>query len=85
MFLRTATGKEYMIGWIGVASIDGVLRFGILGGDSTDVFSTFTNRNETNVLTRIFDGVENSYYNYTVFKSIDVEPDGSIIVALGRK
>lgn len=85
MKLTTALNKEFDIGWIGVATIDGVLRFAIWNTNLTSAFSVFTNKLECSILTSQIDDVVQTYEGYTVFKSIDINDDGSIVVALGKE
>lgn len=84
MKLKTALNKMFDIGWIGVANVDGALRFAVLNKDIQSVFSAFTNERETVVLVAESDGITQVYDGYTVFKSIDIYQDGSIVVALGK-
>lgn len=84
MKLKTALNKEFDIGWIGVATIDGVLRFALLNVSLTTAFSVFTNSAECTTLISNIDGIIQTFENYVVFKSIDINADGSITVALGR-
>ena len=57
IILRTNTKKEFEIEWIGVADFDGCLRFEI--ADAADrmpeLFAAFSDPNETETLTRVFD------------------------------
>ena len=84
MKLTTARNKEFNIGWIGVATIDGALRFALLNTDLASAFSVFTDRAECSVLVSSIDDIVQTYEGYTVFKSIDINNDGSIVVALGK-
>ena len=83
IILRTATGKLFPIRWIGVATIDGKLRFEIARGDLSEVFSTFTNPNETKMLERIFNDDVKVFAGYTNFGGVAVNYDGAIVVTLG--
>ena len=85
MELITTTGKTFKIEWIGVSRIDYALRLSIVNEDPSKVFSVFTDAKETKTLVSILDGEEYSrYVNYTVFQSINVEPDGTVLVALRK-
>jgi len=80
--ITTATGKVFTILWDGVAIIDGALRIAIIGATMLDLFTVFSNPAETATLTRSWDGIESVYTGYTIFKGIDLKPDGEIVVAL---
>lgn len=83
--ITTATGKTYSIKWCGVSTIDASLGFEIKGQNVLEMFQIFTNAEETNTLTRMFDDHETIYTGYTVFKGIEVTVFGSIIVTLSSK
>lgn len=85
MKVITHTGKEYQISWMGVATVDGALRFEVTGSNLPDVFQTFSNRNETTILTQDWDGMTTHYVGYTRFKTIDIQPTQNIIVALDKE
>lgn len=85
MKLITNTGKEFNISWIGVATIDGALRFCLIDSDVSDIVQVFLDESETIKLVREYDSVETEYSGFTKFKTIDVQPDGSIIVALSKE
>jgi len=82
--LIIANGEKFEIEWIGVASFDGVLRFGIKNADITNLLATFTKPENCTVLTRSFDGEEKTFEGYTVFRGITIDYDGTIIVALSK-
>lgn len=80
----TATGKEFDIQWCGRSTIDFALRFAVMGSDMSSVLNTFTNPEETVLLTHIIDDMNNKaeYRGFTIFKGVDLHPDNSIIVSL---
>ena len=82
----TATGEEFEIGWIGVATLDGGLRFGIINcNDINKIFQTFTKPENCVVLTRDFDGVRNiKFEGYTVFRGITINYNDEIVVSLSK-
>lgn len=85
MKLITNTGKEFKISWIGVATIDGALRFCLIDSDVSYVVQCFLDEAETARIVREYDSVETEYSGFTKFKTIDVQPDGTIIVALSKE
>lgn len=81
--LKTATGKEFEIGWIGVSELDGSLRFEVMGANMFELITVFIRPEETATLTRIFDEDEKVFDGFTVFKGVDQKfGDGGIVVAL---
>ena len=85
MIIITALGKEYEASWCGVSPYDSALRFYLKTTDIADVFSTFTNPENTETITFVQDdmGNEKTYENYTVFKGVNVSEEG-IAVSLRR-
>ncbi len=78
-------GQEYPIDWIGVATLDGVLRFSVPGSeDISSLFTTFSNPDNCTKLIRIFDEDQKEYDGYNVFRGITVAFDGKYIVALSK-
>ena len=84
LLLRTATGKEYPIAWIGVSELDGSLRFEVTGEQNMfELVTVFIRPEETHTLTRIFDEDEKEFSGFTVFKGVDKKfGDGGIVIAL---
>lgn len=80
--LRTATGKEFDILWDGPSTIDFTLRIAVVNSDMGTIFQVFSDPAETATLTRIWDGIESVYTGYTVFRGVDLQPNGEIIVSL---
>ena len=84
MKIVTKTGKEYEINWAGIATVDGALRFEIVNGALSDIFSCFSNPEETAKLSRVWGDSTTVYEGFTAFKTIDIQANGSIIVALSK-
>lgn len=84
LLLRTATGKEYPIAWIGVSELDGSLRFEVTGEQNMfELVTVFIRPEETQTLTRVFDEDEKEFSGFTVFKGVDKKfGDGGIVIAL---
>lgn len=84
ILLRTATGKEYPIAWIGVSELDGSLRFEVTGEQNMfELVTVFIRPEETETLTRVFDEDEKEFSGFTVFKGVDKKfGDGGIVIAL---
>lgn len=84
LLLRTETGKEYPIAWIGVSELDGSLRFEVTGEQNMfELVTVFIRPEETQTLTRIFDEDEKEFSGFTVFKGVDKKfGDGGIVIAL---
>ena len=80
--LRTATGREFDILWDGASTIDLTLRIAVVNSDMATIFAVFSDPAETATLTRVWDGIESVYTGYTVFRGVDLKPDGEIVVAL---
>lgn len=81
--MRTATGKEFPEAWDGVSIIDGVLRIALVGVEIDVAHEVFKQPEETQTLTRIWDGQESVYTGYTDYRGFTKTVDGEIIVALG--
>lgn len=80
--LKTATGKEFDILWDGVSTIDGTLRFAVVNSDIDTIHDTFKRPEETEVITRIEDGIESIYTGFTGYRGFDRKVDGEIVVAI---
>lgn len=78
----TATGREFIIVWCGLSTIDLALRFEIKGETMQNILATFTNQEETGILKHIFDELETVYTGYTIFTGVDMKPNGHIVVSL---
>ena len=80
----TATEREFDVDWCGQSTIDFALRFATVGYDMQTILNTFTNPNETTVLTHVIDDMGNKaeYRGFTVFRGVDLKPDNSIVVSL---
>ena len=89
IYLKTNSGKTYEIEWIGVADFDGCLRFELVSAEPfvKDVITVFTDPAETQVITRVYPlcDDERVFEGYTKFKSIDIKPDGNIVVGLMQR
>ena len=87
IILRTNSNKEYPIEWIGVADFDGCLRFEI--ADAADrmqeLFAAFSDPQETETLTRVFDEDERVFTGFTRFKGMDLKPSGNLVIALMQR
>lgn len=87
IILRTNSNKEYPIEWIGVADFDGCLRFEI--ADAADrmqeLFAAFSDPQETETLTRVFDEDERVFTGFTGFKGMDLKPSGNVVIALMQR
>lgn len=79
-----ANGDTYDIAWIGIANLDGGLRFGVIGGELSEILQTFTDPKNCTVITRTFDGDPFSYKGYTVFRGVTINYDGTIVVSLSK-
>lgn len=82
--LITSNGITFEIAWIGVSGLDGVLRFSIINGDISQIMQTFTIPENCQVLTRDFDGVEQVFEGYIVFRGIQINYDNTIMVSLSK-
>lgn len=83
--IRTATGKEIIVNWCGVSTIDFALRFGVPNGNMMELIRIFTNPEETQTLIHLFDEEEIVHTGFTIFKGVDLKPDGEIVVALNHE
>ena len=84
-FIRTATQADYDVEWIGIATIDGVLRFSIANGNLTELTQTFFNPAELPIT--LYEDPEippTAYTDFTVPFSITKDFSGSVIVGLAR-
>lgn len=84
MKIRTASGKTFDIEWAAVATIDGVLRFEIIGASFAEVFATFIREENCGTLTRVWDGVEKEYTGYIKLYGINLNAVGNIVVAMEK-
>ena len=82
--LITANGLVFEIDWIGVAALDGVLRFSIKDVDIATIIQVFTVPENCEVLIRKFDEDEQIFEGYAVFRGVQINYDGSSIVALSK-
>ena len=82
VMIRTAKGRELPILWIGVADIDGSLHFEVVDNDIEALFNIFRDPEETEVITRIYDGVEKTFTGFTRFKGIDVTGHATTVISL---
>ena len=82
--LRTAKNTVLPIEWIGVSDFDGSLRFETTETDMPRLFAIFNDKEETSVLTRIYDEDEKAYTGFTAFKGIERMASGNMVVRLMR-
>ena len=82
--LRTAKNTVLPISWIGVSDFDGSLRFETTETDMPRIFTIFNDKEETAVLTRIYDEDEKAYAGFTAFKGIERMASGNTVVRLMR-
>ena len=80
--LKTKQGTELPIEWIGISDFDGSLRFETTETDMAKLFSIFTDPEQTQALTRIFDETERVYEGFTFFKGMEWLPTGNVVVRL---
>lgn len=85
MKIITKSGKEFQIEWAGVATIDGALRFLLVGTSAQVAFETFSNSRETSVLTQDWDGLLTDYVGFSRLKTIDIQQDNSVLIALSKE
>lgn len=85
MYITTATGKQYNVKWCAIASIDGVLRFCITGESVADLISVFMNPEETSSIHYHFDTIGKEYERFTVFKGIELQLDGDVVISLMKE
>ena len=83
--VKTANGELFEVKWIGIASLDGVLRFASNNVFLQDVLNTFTVPENCTVLSKLIDGEEvASFEGYTVFRGIQINYDNEMIIALSK-
>lgn len=80
--LKTATGKEFEILWIGPSTIDGALRFAVVNSDIDTIHNTFKRPEETETLTASEDGVDKVYSGYLNYRGFDKKIEGEVVVAI---
>lgn len=76
--------REFDIAIMGVSPYDDVLRIEITGANLNEVFSAFSDKEETETLIHDWDGVKTTLRGFTKFQSIDAMKNGNFIVALAR-
>ena len=71
--LTTRTGKVFNVIWCGKATVDNTLRFETADNEATltEAFVIFNDKNETSVLTHVFDEKTTVYEGYAVIRSIE--------------
>lgn len=84
MIIRTISGKEFRVLWVGVAFND-ILHFAVIDGDMNEIFSTFSDPDETGTLIRVYDGTETEFSGYSVFNGFNKEKTGNIVVSLAKE
>ena len=84
MTVTTVSGDVFNISWIGVASIDGVLRFAVKNSNVQEIIRAFTDAQNCETLISKFDETETMYVGYTVFRGIQINYDNETIVSLSR-
>jgi hypothetical protein len=82
--IETTKGKNFQIEWAGVSSIDGVLRFAVVNTELTEILATFTVPENCKELTRVFDEDRKTFTGYTVFRGVQINYDGSIVVSMSK-
>lgn len=82
--LETSNGKEFQIAWAGVANLDGVLRFAVENAELGEIIATFTVPENCTELARVFDEDRKTFTGYTVFRGIQINYDGSIVVSMSK-
>ena len=82
--LKTALNKVYDITGAAIASVDGALRIWFKEGTVSNLVTTFTNPEETELLTKVFDGVETQFEGFVMFRGIEISRTGEIMVTLAR-
>lgn len=85
MKIITKSRKEFQIEWAGVSTIDGALRFLLVGVSAQTAFATFSNETDLSVLTQDWDGLTNVYNGFTKLKTVDIQPDGNVLIALSKE
>ena len=85
MQIRTISGRTFDIAWSGIATIDGALRFEVVGSSFPEVFGVFSRVDDCKTLLRVWDGVETAYTGYTRLVGIMRNGIGNIIVAMERQ
>ncbi len=71
--ITTRTGKVFNVTWCGLATVDNALRFELADNEATlpEAFMVFNDRNETAVLTHIFDEQATVYEGFVKIRSIE--------------
>jgi len=83
--LITSNGKEFPVRWCGVSTVDLSLRFAVVESSIQEVLATFMNTEETALIKHLFDSLETVYEGYTVFKGVEVQYNGDIVVAMNHE
>ena len=80
--ITTAKGTQLPVSWLGVSDLDGSLRFEVTEGELKELFSLFSDPEETAELTHRYDEKEIVYRGFTRFKGIERLPAGSTVIRL---
>lgn len=78
----TAKGKEYEAQWADISTIDGTLRFSLIGASIGELFTVFSDQEETAEITVKLDEHQTIYEGFTGLKGIELFPGGNIVVRL---
>ena len=82
--VKALDGSVFEVLWMAVASVDGVLRFAAINCEMAELLRVFMNPENCGRLIKTFDEHEEVFEGYTVFRGIQVNYDGSMIIALSK-
>ena len=82
--LRTTNGEMFDIDWIGISSIDGILRFAVKNPDISNIVQVFSVPENCSILTRLFDEDEHVYEGFIVFRGFLLNFDGTATVSMSK-
>ena len=82
--LRTTNGEMFDIDWIGISSIDGILRFAVKNPDISKIVQIFSVPENCSILTRLFDEDEHTYEGFIVFRGFLLNFDGTATVSMSK-
>ena len=83
--ILTRSGRSYIVGWLGISSLDKSLRFSLVNVGMAEAFTVFNDSNETDVIIYRPDRPDKEVYEgYTTLKSISADSADSVVVVLAK-
>lgn len=82
MCLRTMSGKEVELYWLSINAFNDYLVFEVKSNSIVDTFAIFSNPDDLQILTYVFDSIETQYEGFTQLRLINQTGTDRILVYL---